>query len=92
MWVNSRCHEVNLEVLNTFEAPFHIHEKFIAKDREVEFNEYTNIFFYLEALQRYAVKFFEVIIMECSNILKFVLKIDERELHKCKKWRESQLL
>ena len=57
-WVNSKRHEVNSKVLNKLGAPFHIHAKFLAKDREVEFNEYTNIFFDLEALQRYVVQFF----------------------------------
>ena len=54
MWVNSRRHEVNSEVLNKLGAPFHIHAIFSAEDREVEFSEHTNIFFDLEALQRYA--------------------------------------
>ena len=85
MWVNSRCHEVNSEVLNKLGAPFHIHAIFSTKDREVEFNEHTNIFFDLEALQRYAIHFFEVTTTECSGILKFVLKLDECELLKCKK-------
>ena len=82
MWVNSRCHEVNSEVLNKLETPFHIHAIFSTKDREVNFNEHANIFFDLEALQMYAIQFFEANTMECSGILKFVLEIDECELLK----------
>ena len=81
-WVNSKRHEVNSKVLGT---PFHINGLFSSKGREIEFNEYNNIFFDLEALQRYSVQFFEVTTMECSGVLKFVLKIDECELLKCKK-------
>ena len=84
-WVNSKCHEVNSEVLNKLGTPFHINGLFSSKGREIEFNEYNNIFFDLEALQRYSVQFFEVTAMECSGVLKFVLKIDECELLKCKK-------
>ena len=85
MWVNTRRHEVNTEVLNKLGIPFHIHATFNAKDREVVFNEHTNIFFDLEALQRYAVQFFSVTTAECCGVLKFVLKLDECELLKCKK-------
>lgn len=85
MRVNFRRNEVNSEVLKKLGAPFHIQGMFSEKDRKVEFNEHTNIFFDLEALQRYAVQFFEVTTTECSGILKFVIKIDECELLKCKK-------
>ena len=76
---------MNTEVLNKLGVPFHIHAIFNSKDREVVFNEHTNIFFDIEALQRYAIHFFEVTTSECSGVLKFALKIDECELLKCKK-------
>ena len=85
MWVNTRCHEVNTEVLNKLGVPFHILAIFNAKDREVVFNEHTNIFCDIESLQRYAVQFFEVTTSEGSGVLKFALKIDEFELLKCQK-------
>ena len=87
MWVNTRRHEVNTDVLNKLGVPFHIHATFNVKDREVVFNEHTNIFFDIEALQRYAVQFFEVTTAECSGVLKFAMKIDKRELLKCKKMK-----
>ena len=69
MWVNTRRHEVNTEVLNKLGVPFHVHAIFNAKDKEVVFNEHTNIFFDIEALQRYVVQFFEVTTTECSDVL-----------------------
>lgn len=57
----------------------------LQKDREVVFNEQNNIFFELEALQRYAVQFFEVTTEECGGVLKFVLKLDECEMIKSQK-------
>lgn len=85
MWVTSRRHHMNSEVLNILGKPFHIHATFAAEDRQVDFNEYTNIFFDLEALQSYAVQYFKVTTSECSGMLKLALKLDECELLKCKK-------
>ena len=80
---------MNSEVLNKLGTPFHINGLFSSKGREIDFNEYNNIFFDLEPLQRYLVQFFKVTTMECSGVLKFVLKIDECELLKCQKNGES---
>ena len=44
-WVNSKRHEVNSEALNKLGTPFHINGLFSSKGREIEFNEYNNIFF-----------------------------------------------
>lgn len=85
MWITSRRHAMNSEVMEKLGAPFHIEATFVAKDREVVFNEQNNIFFELAALQRYAVQFFEVTTEECNGVLKFVLKLDECEMIKCQK-------
>ncbi|MCO5562734.1 hypothetical protein L7F22_016366 [Adiantum nelumboides] len=54
-------------------------------NRKVQFNEHNNLFIDLEALQRYAVHFFDISQEECGGVLKFVLKLDECKVLKNKK-------
>lgn len=83
--VKSARQHVNSEVFEKLGSPIHIEATYVAKDREVVFNQQNNIFFDLEALQRYAVQFFEIGTEECGGVLKFVLKLDECEILKNKK-------
>ncbi|MCO5571752.1 hypothetical protein L7F22_025500 [Adiantum nelumboides] len=77
---------VNEEVFDKFGSPFHIEAMFLGKDgRKVQFNEHNNFFVDLEALQRYAVSFFDISREECGGVLKFVLKLNECEVLKNKK-------
>lgn len=85
MQVKSARQHVNLEVFEKLGLPFHIEATYVAKDREIVFNQHNNIFFDLEALQRYAVHFFEIRQQECGGVLKFVLKLDECEILKNRK-------
>ena len=64
---------------------FHIEETFVSNDWQLIFDQHSNVFFYLEALQRYAIQFFEINEEECGGVLKFVLKLDECEILKNKK-------
>ena len=85
MKVKSARHHVNSEVLEKLGSPVHIEATYVDKEREVVFNQYNNIFFDLETLQRYAVQFFEIRREECGGVLKFVLKLDECEILKNRK-------
>ncbi|MCO5552515.1 hypothetical protein L7F22_006027 [Adiantum nelumboides] len=53
--------------------------------RKIQFNEHNNLFVDLEALQRYAIHFFDINQEECGGVLKFVLKLNECEVLKNKK-------
>ena len=85
MQVKCARQHVNSEVLEKLGSLVHIEATYVDKNREVVFNQYNNIFFDLEALQRYTVQFFVITWQECGGVLKFVLKLNECEILKNRK-------
>ncbi|MCO5554445.1 hypothetical protein L7F22_007975 [Adiantum nelumboides] len=81
--VKVACRHVNKEVFEKLGSSFHIKATFLGKgSRKVQFNKHNNLFVDLEALQRYAVHFFDINREECDGVLKFVLKLDKCEVLK----------
>lgn len=84
-YVQQARHNINSRVMEVLGEPFHIIDTYPRKKKELKFNSFNNIFFYLRTLQRAMIKFYELIHEEVNGVAIFVLKLDECELLKGRK-------
>ena len=77
--------DLNEEVAAFLGPSIHIRADFQSGNRKVNFNDSNNIFFDLQTLQKYMVKFYNISQCEVESKLIFVLKLDKCEILKQKK-------
>ena len=77
--------KTNEQVFELLGEPHHITDVYQGKEKEKRYDQYNNIFFDLNSIQKAMIKFYKLSHEEASGVAKFVIKLDETEIVKCRK-------
>ena len=77
--------KTNEQVFDLLGEPHHITAIYQGKEKEKRYDEYNNIFFDLTSIQKAMIRFYKLSHEEASGVAKFVIKLDETKIVKCKK-------
>ncbi len=77
--------KINERVMEMLGEPHHIHGTYHGKKRDLQFDEFNNIFLDLKTLQKEMIKFYELEHTEANGVVSFVIKLDECEIVKKRK-------
>ena len=84
-FIKTARQRVNDQVSILLGQPFHINAVYQGKEKAKRYDEFNNIFFDLLSIQRAMIQFYRLSHEEASGLAKFVIKLDETEIVKCKK-------
>ena len=76
---------INEEIFELVGQPSHITAVYTSKKGQKRYDEYNNIFFDLTLIQKAMIRFYNLSLEEAQSVVKFVIKLDETEIVKCKK-------
>ena len=77
--------KINEQIMKMLGQPFHIQNIYQGNKSQLKFDQYNNIFFNLQTLQKCMIKFYNLSHEEAKGVAKFVIKLDESEILKNKK-------
>lgn len=84
-FIKNARQRANEQVSNLLGDSFHIRDVYHGKGKTKRYDEFNNIFFDLISIQKAMIQFYELSHEEASGLAKFVIKLDETEIVKCKK-------
>ena len=84
-FIKNARQRVNDQVFDTLGEPFHIRVVYQGKGKAKRYDEFNNIFFDLISIQKAMIQFYKLSHEEASSLAKFVIKLDETKIVKCKK-------
>ena len=77
--------KINDGIINLLSQPFHIVGVYQGKEKAKRYDEFNNIFFDIVSFYKAMIQFYKLSHEESFGIVKFVIKLDETKIVKCKK-------